>query len=399
MMRCQGPLSCGLACNEMVQWKPHGYRLCDEHWPLGKCFFLESLPLEVRLMIYRYLAPDQPVPARDDRLWEPLRKDRGPISTSLFRVCKTIRNEFASVFYGETTFKIAVENKLGGGPPLDMRFCLEKVPRQILSQSPQRPALQYDLAPWKPPLARSYFDRIRSLHIYIKLCIKAASNAGPTPAEILETEADRNLICDQLHQLVDCLSANKQLPLRTLTVSIRTHGDRSRDSPRAHARCREHCVKLLSPLRRLRSRSTTVDSFFMGSIMGEAKVYPETADDDDDDDDEDEDSITAAVGKFCAETMAAGMPTTNPVLERFAQTAGILLQMDEHPYWKESDKEEMACLLNHARAAREKNDLQAVTSAFNDAIAMLKRLQSVHKAFMLQMQQNLAQMRVGSKSG
>ena len=56
MMRCEAILECGYPCDEMAPWKPHGYRLCANHWSRGKCFLMEA-PTEIRLMIYRYLIP------------------------------------------------------------------------------------------------------------------------------------------------------------------------------------------------------------------------------------------------------------------------------------------------------------------------------------------------------
>jgi hypothetical protein len=391
MMRCQGPLSCGLPCNEIAQWKPHGYPLCDEHWSQGTCYFLEKLPAEVRLMIYRYLVPDQPVPSRScpDRL----RGDRASVTTSLLRVNRAIHDEYAHVFYGETTFNLRVVNSQKGDTPTEISMCYAKGPpsRPVLPR--QSPLLQYDLAPLKPSLASRYFERIRSFHIDIIFDIPktpAAAN-GTSPAESMLAEAERNLICDQLHRLVDCLSANEQLPLRNLALSIHIVGLRINDQTRANIEGSEHCLKLMNPLRRLRSRATTVDSFVRSSLAGETNLLSESS--------EEVDATTAAVRRFCKETTGEDVsPQNNPLLERFGHMAYIISKMGDHPFWRDSDKEEMECLLNHGRSAREKNDMKAMATAFNDAIAMLKRYHSAHQAFITEMHDYLLRTRPESRS-
>jgi hypothetical protein len=112
MMRCQGLLGSGFPCNTIAPWKPHGYALCKAHWSQGKCYFME-LPVEVRLLIYSYLAPDKSVPVV---CWN-LRKDWSGVSTALFRVNKTIHDEYAGVFYGKTTFEVEITNRAAGVPP------------------------------------------------------------------------------------------------------------------------------------------------------------------------------------------------------------------------------------------------------------------------------------------
>jgi hypothetical protein len=386
MVRCQGPLSCGLPCNEIAQWKPHGYPLCDDHWSQGKCYFLDTLPAEVRLMIYRYLAPDQPVPSRSCSDW--LRRDRVYVTTALLRVNKTIHDEYVDVFYGETTFKLRVVNAQNKDLPTEISMCYARWPTSRVLSPKQSPLLQYDLAPWKPSLAQHYFERIRSFHIEIMFDItKAPAAASSTSAaESMLAEADRNLICDQLHRLVDCLSANEQLPLRTLALSVRIQGLRVGDDTKANAEGREHCLKLMNPLRRLRSRTAAVVSFARTSITGEVNLLSASSGE--------VDSAAAAVRRFCTETTGASMPPQkNPVLVRFAQMADIISQMAQHPFWRDSDKVEMECFLNHGRSAREKNDMKAMTTAFNDVIEKLKRFHSDHQTFITRMHRCLVQMR------
>jgi hypothetical protein len=392
MVRCQGPLSCGLPCNEIAEWKPHGYPLCNEHWSQGKCYFLDLLPIEVRLMIYRYLTPDQPVSSRWCSDW--LRGDRSKVSAALFRVNKAIHNEYVHVFYGETTFQVRVANVQKGDPSTSISMCYSTSPPSRTAQEKQSPLLQYDLAPWKPSLAKQYFQQIRSFHIEIvfdTLKVPLHTNSA-SAAESILAEADRNLICDQLHRLVDCLSASDQLPLRNLDVSIRIQGLRSLDKTKANAEATAHCLKLMNPLRRLRSRTVNVVSFVrLSNLLNEVNLLSTASDE--------EGSAASEVCIFRAEMTGSDVPLqTTFMLVRFGQIANLISKMARHPNWLDSDKEEMEILLNHARSAREKNDMKAMGTALHSTVEMLKRFNSGHQSFIKEIQGCLMQMRPDNKS-
>jgi hypothetical protein len=392
MMRCQGPLDCGLPCNEIAEWKPHGYPLCIEHWSQGKCYFLDLLPTEVRLMIYRYLSPDRPVPSR----WcaDRLRGDRNKVSAALFRVNKAIHDEYVHVFYGETAFQVRVANIQKGDPSTSISMCYSTVPPARLAPEKQSPLPQYDLAPWQPSLAEKYFQRIRSFHIEIVFdTLKAPAHANGAPSvESILAEADRNLICDQLHRLVDCLSANDQLPLRNLDVSVRIQGLRILDKAKANAEASAHCLKLLNPLRRLRSRTVNVVSLVrLSNMLNDVDLLPAASDE--------EDAAALEVRSFRAESTGSDVPSQKtPILVRFAQIAKLISKMARHQNWVDQDKEEMDILLNHARSAREKNNMKAMGTALHSTVEMLKRFNSDHQDFIKEIQQCLVEMRPDSKS-
>ena len=306
MMRCEAILECGFPCDEMAPWKPHGYRLCASHWSRGKCF-LKEVPYEIRLMIYRYLVPNQQIPARN-RLWGQLRVDGTAPCTTIFRVNKSIHEEFAEAFYGSPTFQIDVSNVYWKSGQFNKIFMcnrgdeatantllgyqrqlimLEHQNRsQLLRQRQQSipnsitqlpaflgfqaaqvanfqplPAIDARLPrcgfpgkanncflrPWEPPISQRYFRRIRSFHIAITFDV-------PTHSEEARVANDRHLLCDNLHRIVELFINNDQHTIRNLDISITLLGIHVEDTKAKNAAVM-HAKALLEPFRRLRNVS------------------------------------------------------------------------------------------------------------------------------------------------
>lgn len=412
MVRCEAILECGFSCNEIVPWKPHGYLLCEAHWSKGKCYFLE-VPVEIRLIIYQYLIPDQPVQARCFGT-RSLRQDRTPVSTAIFRVNKTIHEEVADLFYGQTTFDIDVTNiqdsNAAATPSISMcyakdeRFSLGDYQMQLMlleqlrartaasRTTPSRPTRQETLAtgiehvftPWQPSLSLRYFHKIRYFRINIRFdtpkMSPSASNSSQT-AETIVAEAERNLLCDYLHRLVERLVTNNQSSLRNLDISIRIQGISDDDDARANSKAIAHCQALVNPIRRLRSRTASLASLIRtGNGNREINMLPVHP--------KEEDSINRFVQSCCAElTDSLVPPPRNPVLVQFGQLAEFVSKMGQHPFWRETDIEEMEILLSYGRSAREANDMKAMISVIRDIIEKLKKYHSDHQDFMKEMKQ------------
>ena len=417
MTRCEATLECGFSCNEIVPWKPYGYPLCEAHWSKGNCYFLE-LPVEIRLIIYQYLIPDQPVPARRSGMRR-LRQDRTPVSTAIFRVSKTIHEEVADLFYGHTTFDIDVTNGQDGHaaatPSISMcyakdeNFFLTDYQVQLLllgqqrarmganGSTPSRPTRQKRFAtgikhlftPWQPALSLQYFQRIRYFHINIVFTTPKRSPSAVNSSQAAETilaEAERNLLCDYLHRLVEGLVTDKQAPLRNLDISIRVYGI-SDDDARANSKAIVHCQSLVKPLRRLRSHTASLVSLVrIGEGFREISMLPVHR--------KEEDSCSRFVQSCCAElTDSLVPPPRSPVLVRFGQLAELVSQMIEYPFWRETDIEEIEILLSNGRSAREANDIRALVSVFRDLGNKVTKYNSDHQDFMKQMRQSFENMR------
>jgi hypothetical protein len=402
MMRCKALLECGFPCNEIVPWKPHGYPLCEAHWSQGKCYFLE-LPVEIRLMIYRYLIPDQPVPTC--RVGSrSLRKDRAPVSTATFRVSKTVHEEVADLFYGQTAFDIDVTNEhdrnAAATPSISMG-CLVRAAASLTTQSRLTPPktsatdAKCDFTPWQPSLSLRYFQRIRYFHINITFDTPKSSPIASNSSQSVETilaEADRNLLCDYLHRFVKRLVTNNQVPLRNLDISIRVQGISDDDDAEANSKAIAHCKALVNPIRRLRTRTASVVSLIRtgngNREINMLTVHPRN----------EEDSINKFVQSCCAElTDLLVPPPRSPALVRFGQLTEIVSKMSQHQYWRLADIEEMEFLLNNARSAREANDMEAMMSVFCRVFGMLKTYDSDHRDFMKQIKQCVETMRSNGK--
>ena len=409
LARCEALLECGFPCNEILPWKPHEYLLCEAHWSKGKCKFME-LPAEIRVMIFRYLTPDQPVQARQSGM-QRLRQDGAPVSTAILRVNQKIHEEVAGIFYGQTTFDIDVTNACVT-PSISMCYAKdERNPLQdyqmqlmLLEQSrvrrnaPSRPirpnsfdtVIKIVLTPWQPSLSLRCFQRIRCFRINIILDIaKKFPSAGISlqNAETTVAEAERNLLCDYLHQLVERLIMTNQASLQNLDISIRIHGIPDGENARANSEALAHCQALMKPIRRLRSRTASLVSLIrIGN--GDRKIslvpiYPKK-----------EDLVIRFIQTCCAKlTTSLAPPPRSPVLVRFDQLAEVVSQMGQHSFWREADIEEMEIVLSHARSARETDDMKAMTSVFRNISDKLKKYNSDHVDFMKQMRQTYETMR------
>ena len=418
MTRCEALLECGFSCNEIVPWKPYGYPLCEAHWSKGNCYFLE-LPVEIRLLIYQHLIPDQPVQARRSGP-QSLRKDRTPVYTAIFRVNKTVHEEVADLFYGHTTFNIDVtdeqESNRLSTPSISMcyakdeRLFLTDFQMQLLllqqgrgrtavnrntSLNPTRQkrfatGIKHLFTPWQPALSLRYFRRIRYFRINIAFITPkrtlSASNSSQA-AETILAEAERNLLCDYLHRMVEGLVTKNQAPLRNLDISIRVHGISDDDDARANSKALVHCQALVKPIRRLRSRTANLVSLTRTSDgLKETNLLPVHSKEDD--------QISRFVQNCCAElTHSLKPPPKSPVLLRFGQLAELVSQMVEHPFWRETDIEEIEILLSNGRSAREANDIKALISVFRDVFDKLKKYNADHQEFMKQMKQSYEIMR------
>ena len=419
MTRCEALLECGFSCNEIVPWKPYAYPLCEAHWSKGKCYFLE-LPVEIRLLIYQYLIPDQPVQARRSGP-QSLRKDRTPVYTAIFRANKTIHEEVADLFYGQRTFNIDVTNEQESNraamPNISMcyakdeRLSLTDYQLQLLLLQQQQRArtalyrtapshptrqkrfatgLKHLFTPWQPALSLRYFQRIRYLRINITFITPkktlAASNSSQA-AETILAEAERNLLCDYLHRMVEGLVTKNQAPLRDLAISIRVHGISDDDELRASSKALVHCQALVKPIRRLRSHTANIVSLTRtGDGYKEINLLPVHSNGDD--------PISKFVQTCCAElTQPLNPPPKSAVLMRFGQLADLVSQMVEHPFWRETDIEEIEILLSNGRSAREANDIKALISVFRDVFDKLKKYNADHQDFMKQMKQSYEIMR------
>ncbi len=410
MMRCEAILECGFSCNEIAPWKPHGYVLCEAHLSKGKRYFME-LPVEIRLIIYQYLIPNQPVQAR----WfgtRSLRRDRTPVSAAIFRVCKTIHEEVADLFYGQATFDIDVTNERDSNaaatPSIFMCYAkdervLQRMARTAASRfTPSRPIRQrmfaagskYVSTPWQPSLSLRYFQRIRSFRINIIFDTPKTSHSPIKSSQTAETilaEAERNLLCDYLYRVVESLVTNTQAFLQNLDISICIQGISDDDDARANSKAIAHCQALVNPIRRLRSRTASLVSLIRtgngNREINMLPVYPR-----------EEESINRFVQSCCAElTDSLVPPPRSPVLVRFGQLAEVVLQMGQHPFWRETDIEEMEILLSNGRSAREANDMKAMILVFRDVFHKLKKYNSDHQDFMKQMKQSCEKVRLSGK--
>jgi hypothetical protein len=94
-------------CNKLIRWQPRFFSLCDKHkdWNGMPCHILK-LPVEIRMTIFKYLLPDQPISAWLDN---PLRSDGVKCTTSLLLVNKQISQEASDVLYGAHPFTVSIQ--------------------------------------------------------------------------------------------------------------------------------------------------------------------------------------------------------------------------------------------------------------------------------------------------
>ena len=406
MMHCEATLKCGSSCNEIAPWKPHGYVLCEAHLSLGQCYFME-LPVEIRMVILQYLIPARPVQAR----WHGApnhRRDRTPVTESIFRVSKKVHEEVADLFYAGRIFEIDVTNERDRNavatPNVFMCHARDDGVSQLSGRTaatktrPSRPARQRSLGPgikheftsWQPSLSLRCFQRIRSFRINITFEAPKMYQTLSDSSETTKTApvvAERNLLCDYLHQVVESLVTNIEAPLQNLDISICIQGFPRNDDDRADSEAIEHCQALLNPIRRLRSRTANIVSLTRtghGSReIDVLSVYPK-----------EKDLVNIFVQSCCAELTGSLLPPPrSPILVRFGQLAEVVSKMSQHPFWRETDLEDMESLLSIGRSARETNDMKALVSVFQDVFHKLNKYNSDHLDFMMQMKQSCEKVR------
>ena len=394
MVRCEANLECGMPCNEILPWEPHQYLLCEAHVGKGRCFLME-LPVEIRLSIYGYLITNLPVPARSYGT----RGCRHGRNSGIFRVNKTIHEEVADLLYGRLKFHIDVTNEDDGitttTPAIFMCYAKQANARpparrftHSRSSSQSIPASGFKdlLAPWYPMLPPRYFQRIRHLQINIKFAISQtypSTSSRTQTAETILAEAERDLLCDSLHRLVERLTGSDQATLLNLDIGFNIRRISSYEDFEANPKAIAHCEALMNPIRRLRSRNTKLASIYrMGPYYGQ-ETNMLTGDL------EEDDWTTTRLQSWCAEmTSPIKAPSKSPVLEQFARLAELLSQMSQHPFWRDTDEEEMMILLGNGRSAREANDMKAMGLVFRDVFNKLNQYHAHHLRFMQRMKQS-----------
>jgi hypothetical protein len=366
MVHCEAILEeCGLACGAVVSWKPHSFPLCEAHRSQGKrCF--EELPVEIRLIIYEYLIPNIQVPAV--RPWiASLRKNGEMISTALFRVNRTIYEEFADMFYGQPTYAIEITKEWESKPTCKM--CCQRPSATTTSDS-----FQYGLSPWNPPISLLNFQRIRSIQLNITLGQRSYPNGytnKPTAVLSIIAETWRNLLCDDVHRFTERMILSNQLPLRKLGIKIRVEDMFAG----AASFGKEHCKGLLKPIQRLLTRPAVFE--YTRSNDGSEMIL-----------------LSKNTKMKDGFVHVQPLPSLkSPTWLRFDQLARLLSQMRQHPFWRESDIEQIETLLSHGRAAREADDIKAIASVFGDFVKMLRKYSADQHQFMLRMRTSLETMR------
>jgi hypothetical protein len=182
-----------------------------------------------------------------------MRDDWEPVSTALFRVNRTIHEEFAAVFYGQATFAICIFNDLTGSANLSM--CLG---RRGVNNGTWNSLTELDA---------DYICRMRKINFYVVFNITrhetAMRHAGDAALRNLRARIriERGRLCDLIAQTVEPVrdpldEVGVYVEVQGTPVSLARHpgGYLHRD-----AEARLHCRALLAPLRRgLRARREAV---------------------------------------------------------------------------------------------------------------------------------------------
>lgn len=261
--QCRAILPCGFECGGLFEWKPHGFQLCANHreYPMP-CYFF-SIPIEMRLRVYRFLLPDRPIPPRF-RAPRNLRADGERVCTAIFRVNYQTHNEAANLLYGTGVFTIELSEHsltMCNLPKNYMRFdslhqgntalqdyqmqlmLLEQQNRRRLmiarqdqdnlsggsSSRPNMPPIPFacrSIEPiWDPPLNERYFCMIRFFIVEFVFRSLGRSNAHPRPRGSVNGDAENRLslesmryeYCDHAHKLIGRLQFI-QTPIARLEV-------------------------------------------------------------------------------------------------------------------------------------------------------------------------------------
>jgi hypothetical protein len=390
--------------------KPHGYRLCEVHWSRGKCYF-ERLPLEVRLEIYRHLIPDEQVLARRYRQSASEEKS-APIFPAILAVNKTIHEEVADLLYGRSTFEIdvvqryefpiahngvfmcrvesAMEAAMARMLPAELNRHrrldgqlqdMVTDPAEEMGVAPPRPSL---FTPWEPVLSQQNFKRIQSfvLNITLRPPWTHDNVGGPTQdGGPNEEEIERNLLCDNLHQLVDRLIRGSRCPQRSFDIRVFIEGKSNVDDALNEAdlaMVTAHCQALLFPLQRLRAYKASIECFVGSTPIDTLAFRPEGPS-----------SLDIFLDSCVAQLTNVTVPVQrSAILQRFLNLAFLIMEMCKHPGWDETDFEEFKDLLHRGRQARENDNPAAMMALVEQASQTLGRFNARHQSFMLQMGRN-----------
>lgn len=120
--RCKVPLSCGEECGKICQWIPHAFQRCSAHRDFeAPCYFLELMPIELRIRIYGYLLPGKEVPANAEEEYQAAARDstlgsgafgfKHRAQMAICRVNRQIHDEAAGLLYGSSAFTISLDEK------------------------------------------------------------------------------------------------------------------------------------------------------------------------------------------------------------------------------------------------------------------------------------------------
>jgi hypothetical protein len=215
------------------------------------------MPPEIRMQIFRHLAPDDAVPFAKHFILKKkhhklsMQRDGSAPSTALFQVCRTIHEEYSDVFYGDQPFAVRMYNLPDGKPRIamcngDKRMCF-----------------------WRPKqLAPEYFARIRKFNIYIMFTVEPYNSASrdPTTRTMAPEKLEELLVAErtQLVSLIETFVWRVHAPLHTVNIYIEVQGSCAHRGNLAEMhlgldnKAREHCAALLQPLRGLRAHRSVV---------------------------------------------------------------------------------------------------------------------------------------------
>jgi hypothetical protein len=211
--------------------------------------FLTKIPTEVRIMIYENLVPDQPVKSRAELGQALRRQDGSSVSTSMFRVCRQIHEEYADAFYGAQPFEIEIWNDR----------------RQLLTALCLGQKEIHEIFVPRSSLYPAYFQRIRELHLVgdINMPDQSVLPPGDTAEERAQVFYDylvkmRASVSTRMLRAVD---VPFWVPLRRVRISLNVNalGQLILGGDRFVEDAYEHLRELLEPLRELRARRVGVE--------------------------------------------------------------------------------------------------------------------------------------------
>jgi hypothetical protein len=179
----------------------------------GNSDFLQKIPIDIRLLIYRQLAPNKEVPT----IWQAgLRTDEATVSTAIFRVCKAIHHEFTEVFYGETSFNVTVLNDVERTDAIHIRTCFGSV-----VYNPDSAGDGDNAALLAHVFAPLYFDRIQEFEITVMFNTDRCDVQPPStpPSQEAWSEiirGDRAMLSSVLH----IMASRMRRPLRRVRIAL-----------------------------------------------------------------------------------------------------------------------------------------------------------------------------------